>query len=115
MVFILKNGAMSHVFHSTDYRFHRSLLLLLFNYYVHDSRLSGTSPFMGDDPQETISNVTKAVWDFDDEAFEGISADAKDFISKLMIKRPRFVTTFCKVCPLGRYGTKSQFRLVNCK
>ncbi|XP_072047598.1 myosin light chain kinase, smooth muscle-like [Amphiura filiformis] len=48
--------------------------------------LSGLSPFMGDNDAETLSNVTLAEWDFEDEAFDDISDDAKDFIDKLLIK-----------------------------
>ncbi|XP_054274333.1 titin-like isoform X2 [Macrosteles quadrilineatus] len=49
--------------------------------------LSGLSPFMGDNDAETFANITRADFDFDDEAFEAISQDAKDFISSLLIKR----------------------------
>ncbi|KFM82696.1 Myosin light chain kinase, smooth muscle, partial [Stegodyphus mimosarum] len=48
--------------------------------------LSGLSPFMGDSDLETMGNVTKAEYDFDDESFDNISDVAKDFISKLLIK-----------------------------
>ncbi|XP_033217400.1 calcium/calmodulin-dependent protein kinase type II delta 2 chain-like isoform X2 [Belonocnema kinseyi] len=48
--------------------------------------LSGLSPFMGDTDIETMANVTIAKYDFDDEAFSGISEDAKDFIKSLLIK-----------------------------
>ncbi|KAJ1526052.1 hypothetical protein ONE63_009219 [Megalurothrips usitatus] len=48
--------------------------------------LSGLSPFMGDTDIETMANVTVANYDFDDEVFEEISEDAKDFISKLLVK-----------------------------
>lgn len=41
---------------------------------------------MGDDDSETLSNVTLGEWDFEDEAFDDISEDAKDFISKLLVK-----------------------------
>jgi len=50
--------------------------------------LSGLSPFMGNSDLETMTNVTKAIYDFDDESFDPISAEAKDFISKLLIKDP---------------------------
>lgn len=50
--------------------------------------LSGLSPFMGNTDLETMSNVTKAIYDFDDDSFDPISAEAKDFISKLLIKEP---------------------------
>ncbi|CAL8094223.1 unnamed protein product [Orchesella dallaii] len=50
--------------------------------------LSGLSPFMGDNDNETFSNITRAEFDFDDEAFDKISEDAKDFISNLIVKRP---------------------------
>ncbi|XP_013775503.1 myosin light chain kinase, smooth muscle-like [Limulus polyphemus] len=48
--------------------------------------LSGLSPFMGDSDLETMANVTKADYDFEDESFEQISDEAKDFISKLLLK-----------------------------
>lgn len=57
------------------------LVLLLFS-----PRVSGLSPFMGDNDNETLANVTSATWDFDDEAFDEISDDAKDFISNLLKK-----------------------------
>nr|CAH7744602.1 unnamed protein product [Callosobruchus chinensis] len=48
--------------------------------------LSGLSPFMGHTDIETMANVTVAKYDFDDEAFDEISENAKDFIRKLLIK-----------------------------
>lgn len=42
---------------------------------------------MGDNDAETFTNITKAEFDFDDEAFDAISQDAKDFISALLVKR----------------------------
>ncbi|XP_054706304.1 myosin light chain kinase, smooth muscle-like isoform X2 [Uloborus diversus] len=49
--------------------------------------LSGLSPFMGDSDTETFSNITRGEMDFDDEAFDEISQDAKDFISNLLVKK----------------------------
>lgn len=49
-------------------------------------RLSGLSPFMGDNDNETLSNVTSATWDFEDEAFDEISDNGKDFITNLLKK-----------------------------
>jgi len=49
-------------------------------------RLSGLSPFMGDNDGETYNNITKAEFDYDDESFNEISDEAKDFISKLLVK-----------------------------
>ncbi|CAG9865306.1 unnamed protein product [Phyllotreta striolata] len=48
--------------------------------------LSGLSPFMGHTDVETMANVTIAKYDFEDEAFEEISENAKDFIRKLLVK-----------------------------
>jgi len=48
--------------------------------------LSGLSPFAGDCDSETYSNITAVRWDFDDEAFDFITADAKDFIQQLLVK-----------------------------
>ncbi|XP_058714252.1 myosin light chain kinase, smooth muscle-like isoform X2 [Poecile atricapillus] len=51
--------------------------------------LSGESPFQGDTDMETLSNVTAAQWDFEEEIFSEISQQAKDFISQLLQKDPR--------------------------
>ncbi|CAF2797406.1 unnamed protein product [Rotaria sp. Silwood2] len=48
--------------------------------------LSGLSPFMGDNDNDTYTNINRANYDFDDEAFTDISDEAKDFISKLLVK-----------------------------
>uniref|UniRef100_A0A6G1S7A7 Myosin light chain kinase, smooth muscle n=1 Tax=Aceria tosichella TaxID=561515 RepID=A0A6G1S7A7_9ACAR len=50
--------------------------------------LSGLSPFMGDTDIETMANVMRATFDFNDQAFEAISDLAKDFISKLLVRDP---------------------------
>jgi len=57
--------------------------------FCHLSRLSGESPFQGDNDMETLSNITAARWDFEEETFSEISQQAKDFISQLLQKEPR--------------------------
>ncbi|XP_075235091.1 uncharacterized protein LOC142332527 [Lycorma delicatula] len=59
--------------------------------------LSGLSPFMGETDVETMANVTIAQYDFDDEAFDDISDDAKNFITKLLMKNKehRLTATEC--------------------
>jgi hypothetical protein len=42
---------------------------------------------MGDNDAETFANTTRADFDFEDEAFDAISQDAKDFISALLVQR----------------------------
>ncbi|KAI5934309.1 Myosin light chain kinase 2, skeletal/cardiac muscle [Manis javanica] len=51
--------------------------------------LSGLSPFLGDDDTETLNNVLSANWYFDEETFEAVSDEAKDFVSKLIVKDQR--------------------------
>lgn len=46
---------------------------------------------MGDSDLETMANVTRAEFDFNDESFDPISPEAKDFISKLLVKDKTFV------------------------
>lgn len=53
------------------------------------SRLSGLSPFLGDDDTETLNNVLSANWYFDEETFEAVSDEAKDFVSNLIMKDQR--------------------------
>ncbi|XP_027522097.1 myosin light chain kinase family member 4 isoform X2 [Corapipo altera] len=48
--------------------------------------LSGLSPFLGDDDNETLNNILACNWDFEEEEFRSVSDEAKDFISKLLIK-----------------------------
>jgi myosin-light-chain kinase len=41
---------------------------------------------MGDSDVETFANISGIAYDFDDEAFDSISEEAKDFIRKLLVK-----------------------------
>jgi len=56
--------------------------------------LSGISPFIGTDDQDTLLNVSEAEYNFDETdetktAFRNISNDAKDFIDGLLKPTPR--------------------------
>uniref|UniRef100_A0A673FLC2 Protein kinase domain-containing protein n=1 Tax=Sinocyclocheilus rhinocerous TaxID=307959 RepID=A0A673FLC2_9TELE len=46
--------------------------------------LSGESPFQGNSDAETLALVTAAQWEFNPESFDGITNEAKDFISGLL-------------------------------
>uniref|UniRef100_A0A8D0HIF3 Myosin light chain kinase 3 n=1 Tax=Sphenodon punctatus TaxID=8508 RepID=A0A8D0HIF3_SPHPU len=48
--------------------------------------LSGLSPFLGETDTETMNYIVNCSWDFDAEAFEQLSEEAKDFVSKLLVK-----------------------------
>lgn len=74
------------------------------------SSLSGLSPFMGETDIETMANVTVAKYDFDDEAFNEISEDAKDFIQKLLVKDKEWVVCSLSTVPKlhGRSLTADQ-------
>ncbi|CAG2187953.1 Myosin light chain kinase, smooth muscle,Myosin light chain kinase family member 4,Death-associated protein kinase 2,Myosin light chain kinase 3,Death-associated protein kinase 1,Death-associated protein kinase 3,Myosin light chain kinase 2, skeletal/cardiac muscle [Mytilus edulis] len=48
--------------------------------------LSGYSPFAGENDLDTFANITLGDFDFEDEVWNDISDDAKDFIQKLMLK-----------------------------
>ncbi|XP_053319520.1 death-associated protein kinase 2 isoform X1 [Spea bombifrons] len=51
--------------------------------------LSGASPFLGENKQETLSNITAVNYEFDEEFFSHTSELAKDFIRKLLVKDTR--------------------------
>ncbi|XP_041956857.1 death-associated protein kinase 1 [Alosa sapidissima] len=51
--------------------------------------LSGASPFLGDNKQETLANVSAVDYEFDEEYFSNTSGLAKDFIKRLLIKDPK--------------------------
>lgn len=40
---------------------------------------------MGDNDGETFGNISMVSYDFDDESFEEVSEEAKDFIDKLLV------------------------------
>ncbi|CAI4227244.1 unnamed protein product [Auanema sp. JU1783] len=48
--------------------------------------LSGLSPFLGDNDEDTLANVSAADWDFEDSSWDDVSDLAKDFICRLMVK-----------------------------
>lgn len=51
--------------------------------------LTGASPFLGEDKQETYSNVAACNYQFDENYFCNVSEVAKDFIRSLLIKNPK--------------------------
>jgi death-associated protein kinase len=51
--------------------------------------LSGASPFLGEDKQETYSNIVAGNFSFEEELFSKTSDLAKDFISQLLVKDPK--------------------------
>ncbi|KAK3083179.1 hypothetical protein FSP39_015849 [Pinctada imbricata] len=48
--------------------------------------LSGYSPFAGETDHETFANINRSDFDFEDEVWDNISEDARDFINKLLNK-----------------------------
>lgn len=50
--------------------------------------LTGFSPFGGDSDQETLRNISNAQLDFPSELFEGVSDQAKDFITQCLKRNP---------------------------
>lgn len=50
------------------------------------SRLSGLSPFLGDDDNETLNNILACEWNFEEVEFKDVSDEAKDFITRLLVK-----------------------------
>jgi len=66
-----------------------SIHLGLFIVVVVMVRLTGYSPFQGETHQETFLNVSQCDYDFEDDIFDVVSPEAKDFIELLLIKAPR--------------------------
>lgn len=52
--------------------------------------LTGFLPFGGETDQETFLEITLGELDFPEELFEDISAEAIDFIKKLLIRKPQY-------------------------
>ncbi|XP_034449455.1 serine/threonine kinase 17a like [Hippoglossus hippoglossus] len=51
--------------------------------------LTGESPFLGEEKQETFLNISQVNVDYSQDTFEGISSLAVDFIKSLLVKNPR--------------------------
>ncbi|XP_020840750.1 myosin light chain kinase 3 isoform X2 [Phascolarctos cinereus] len=79
--------------------------------------LSGLSPFLGETDAETMNYIVNCSWDFDADAFEELSEEAKDFISRLLVKEKscRMSASQCLkhewVNNLPTKATKSKVRL----
>jgi len=50
--------------------------------------LSGISPFYDEDEDKVVACVQRVVWQFDERTFERVTTEAKDFISKCLIRAP---------------------------
>ena len=48
---------------------------------------------MGDTDLETMANVTIAEYDYEDEAFDSVSQEARDFIDSLLVKDQTYVSS----------------------
>jgi len=55
--------------------------------------LSGFSPFMGDNDQETYNNISTVSYDYECEEFDDISDNAKDFINMLLKEKSKLRMT----------------------
>lgn len=69
----------------------KSLTLSWPSLSVSSLSLSGASPFLGDNKQETLANVSAVDYTFDEDFFSNTSVLAKDFIAKLLVKDPKYV------------------------
>lgn len=52
--------------------------------------LTGESPFLGEDKQETYLNISQVNVDYSQDVFHGISSLAVNFIQTLLHKNPRY-------------------------
>jgi len=55
--------------------------------------LSGISPFYYEDEDKVVASVQKVKWSFDEDAFANITAEAKDFIKKCLVRAPEMRMT----------------------
>ena len=62
--------------------------------------LTGFSPFGGETDQETLRNIASAALDFPAELFEGVSDEAKEFITACLHRNPRLVSSQSAVSPI---------------
>lgn len=68
-------------------------------------RLSGGSPFLGENREETFINISAVNYNFNEKYFSKISPQAKDFIKNLFVKdiRKRATVNECLLHPWIRH------------
>ena len=54
---------------------------------------------MGDTDLETMANVTIAEYDYEDEAFDSVSQEAREFIDSLLVKDQTYVSGYLLAAP----------------
>ena len=59
--------------------------------------LSGVSPFQGETVEETCRRITDVNYEFNPKHFDPISQQAKDFITALLVKNPKWVKAHSKL------------------
>uniref|UniRef100_A0A670YPI0 Myosin light chain kinase 3 n=1 Tax=Pseudonaja textilis TaxID=8673 RepID=A0A670YPI0_PSETE len=74
--------------------------------------VSGLSPFLGETDAETMNYIINCNWDFDAEAFEQVSEEAKDFVSRLLIKEKRWVANLLDLRDHQTHTFKSRGPLI---
>jgi len=82
------------------------LPLIFFSFFPS---LSGLSPFLGDNDTETMNNILHSKWEFDAEAFEHVSEEAKDFISSLLVPAKWYSSIIIPLTENLRIYRKSSF------
>lgn len=60
------------------------MYLLLLTPSIH--RLSGLSPFVGDNDMATMNNVVTSNYSFKYSSFDAVSEDAMDFVRQLLVR-----------------------------
>lgn len=75
------------VWHSRVYWLNKYLTQLL----CFRCSLSGVSPFQGETVEETCRRIIDVKYEFNSKHFDPISQQAKDFITALLVKNPKWV------------------------
>lgn len=81
-------------------------------FVFHLFRLSGLSPFLGDDDSETECSIQTCEWDYDCIEFDHVSEEAKDFISNLLVRDPaeRMTSDECLHHPWLNASTRADIK-----
>lgn len=64
--------------------------MVIFFFFLFQ-RLTGLSPFAGEDKQETCYNVSLGALDFPEDYFKNISHTAQDFIKRILQRDAEWV------------------------
>ena len=75
----------------------QNLKILKIQKFLEDVLLTGQSPFLGDNDEETLQNVLKGQFKTEGSTIDQLSAQSKDFVQRLLSSDPLYANLANKI------------------